>query len=340
MKSIERDDSPRSTQRPQATLAHPLLRQAATGRRLDALFRAMAGDYLLREQFVTEPTQILFEYVHGRRLDAEAAAVNDQLVYAVLSSPALLVWLRDYLGARRAGREEFMRAFVQAVVRHDAAPVVTALARAAVSGYDVLDADSAAFPLLIDLLAREFGSAVAHTEISTGHSTGTEMSTGHGGGTEKSTGSIFAQTEMSTGHSTGTEMSTGHGLGSVLTRIGNIFAQTEMSTGHSTGTEMSTGHGGGTERSTGSIFAQTEMSTGHSTGTEMSTGHGGGTEQSTGSIFAQTEMSTGHSTGTEMSTGHDLGSLGGDFRRITLAALADYAVQLRRQGALDLIWGR
>jgi len=43
------------------------LAEAAIARRYEALFKALTNDFLLREQFVTDPTQIFFEYVHSRK---------------------------------------------------------------------------------------------------------------------------------------------------------------------------------------------------------------------------------------------------------------------------------
>ena len=319
--------------------AHPLA-PARTARRVDALFKAMSTDFLLREQFVTEPTQLLAEYVHGRKVDADHAAVADQLFYAILASDDLMSWLRDYAqknGGRRPGREDLVRDFSRAVAETGARHVVIALARASAERQNVFETEIDVLSLIFDALV-DVGPRTV-TEMSTGHTTGTEMSTGHvfvtemstghTTGTEMSTGHVFA-TEMSTGHTTGTEMSTGH-----------VFA-TEMSTGHTTGTEMSTGHVFATEMSTGT---GTEMSTGHTTGTEMSTGH----IVDRGSVFATemstgtgTEMSTGHTTGTEMSTGHLVGRevFASGLHRATFAALVEYARNLRDTGALDVVFGQ
>jgi hypothetical protein len=311
------------------------IRRTAALRRTNALFKSMASDFLLREQFVTEPTRVLTEYVHSDSVAADRAEASDQLVYAVMASPGLLAWLRDYamhLRETLPSRDQFMHDMLRAAVAEGAYHVIFAIARADIEGHDVLGR-AAALPVLLDLIVHGAGGIFAQTEMSTGHSTGTEMSTGHVFATEMSTG--HSGTQMSTGHSTGTQMSTGH-----------VFA-TEMSTGHS-GTQMSTGHSTGTQMSTGHVFA-TEMSTGHS-GTQMSTGHSTGTQMSTGHVFATetstghsgTEKSTGHSTGTEKSTGHTIGPdvFRPGFQRVALAALADYAGQLRVAGALDRIFVR
>ena len=64
-------------------------------RRLDALFRAMATDYLLREQFVTSPSSVIFDYVYGVQLQPQQAEVSDQLIHSVMSSRQLLEWLHE-----------------------------------------------------------------------------------------------------------------------------------------------------------------------------------------------------------------------------------------------------
>ena len=62
------------------------LRQADIARRVDALFKTMSTDFLLREQFVTEPAQLLNEYVHGRKLPDDQIQDTDRFIYPVMSS--------------------------------------------------------------------------------------------------------------------------------------------------------------------------------------------------------------------------------------------------------------
>ena len=68
------------------------LRSAAVERRAFALFGAMSTDFLLREQFVTDPSQVWSEYVHGAGLPPERASVVNQFVYSVMANPALVRW--------------------------------------------------------------------------------------------------------------------------------------------------------------------------------------------------------------------------------------------------------
>ena len=46
------------------------LAEGKISRRADALFKTLATDYLLREQFVTDPAQILSDYLFGQHLPA------------------------------------------------------------------------------------------------------------------------------------------------------------------------------------------------------------------------------------------------------------------------------
>ena len=72
-----------------ALAARPSLISAAEGkvaRRTGALFKALSSDFLLREQFVTDPSQVLGEFVLGERPSDEAGDVANQLVYAVMSN--------------------------------------------------------------------------------------------------------------------------------------------------------------------------------------------------------------------------------------------------------------
>jgi hypothetical protein len=273
----------------------------AITRRTDALFRAMSADYLLREQFVTDPSQVLSEYVRGTRLPPEAASIRNQLIYAIMSNERMLRWMDGYATQYRGrfpGAEKFVRDFGQAVVDQGGHHIVLALIRASAEKEGAFDLEEALLPIIFAFLNRG-GVFASGTEMSTGTDFGTERS-----GTEKS-GSIFASgTEMSTGTDFGTERSGTEKSGGILGAIfGSIFAAgTEMSTGTDFGTERS-----GTEKS-GNIFAL---------GTEMSTGTDFGTERS----------------GTEKSGG----GLAPNYVLVSLEALAQYALQLRNAGALNTI---
>jgi hypothetical protein len=278
---------------------------AAATRRIDVLFRAMSTDFLLREQFVTDPSQVVSEYVYGSRLPAETASIRNQLLYAVMSNHRLLGWLESYAtqnNRRLPGADKFVKDFGNAVVQYGGHHIVLALIRASTEK-EALNIEEALLPVIFSFFNRGGGAFVSGTEMSTGTNFGTERS-----GTEMSTGSIFAAgTEMSTGTDFGTERS-----GTEMS-TGSIFAAgTEMSTGTDFGTERS-----GTEMSTGSIFAPGPIFGGiFALGTEMSTGTDFGTERS----------------GTEMSTGRGFAPY---HILVSLEALAQYAGQLKDAGALN-----
>ena len=283
--------------------------QLSEKRRVEALFKALASDYLLREQFVTDPSQILTEYVRGKRLDSTAAAAANHLVYAVVSNPGLYRWLSSY--ARTSGDEvsqdQFLRDFARALARDGDEQTQLAVLRAASEPKNLFSVQARVLRGLISVLRGSGGpgSVFAGTEMS---SPGTEMSPGQAfrtgtemssPGTEMSPGQAFRTgTEMS---SPGTEMSPGQfRTGTEMSSPG-----TEMSPGQvfRTGTEMSSP---GTEMSPGQFRTGTEMS---SPGTEMSPGQAfrtgtemssPGTEMSPGQFRTGTEMS---SPGTEMSPG-------------------------------------
>jgi hypothetical protein len=224
----------------------------------------MSTDFLLREQFVTDPSQVLSEYVRGARLAPEQASVANQLLYAVLATPRLLAWLRAYSLRNRGrpiSRERFAADFGRAVVEHGGSHVVLALMRGAAEPQSMLAFEQDVVHVILQ------GFDLDHHPQADGEG-------GGGGGTDPFTGGA----EGGPGHtSTGTNPGTGTG-------------DTDPGTG--TGT-------GGTEMSTGTGTGGTEMSTGTG-GTEQSTGTGtGGTEQSTGT--GDTEQSTG--TGTDSDFG-------------------------------------
>jgi hypothetical protein len=116
------------------------LQAAALARRADALFKAMAGDYLLREQFVTDPSQIFSEYVFGKTLPPEQTTARNQLLYAVMSNQRLLRWFNRYIGDHRdqpPARSKFYRDFSLALVESGDYRVVLALVRLSADGRDL-----------------------------------------------------------------------------------------------------------------------------------------------------------------------------------------------------------
>jgi hypothetical protein len=112
-----------------------ILRRAGITRRVNALFKAMSTDFLLREQFVTDPAQVLHKYVEGSELPPQTASVTNQLLYSVLSNRKLLDWLKDYAikhRGRQPARQEFMNDFGRAVVDYGGDHVVLSLIRSSI----------------------------------------------------------------------------------------------------------------------------------------------------------------------------------------------------------------
>jgi len=126
------------------TRESPILKRANTVRRVDALFQAMSQDYLLRQQFITNPISVLSEYVYGTPIPAERAAPSNQLIYSVLAERDLLSWLHvyasDHRGAVPTGRQ-FLADFSRAVVDHGGVLPVTALIRSSVDGNSLVEFD-------------------------------------------------------------------------------------------------------------------------------------------------------------------------------------------------------
>ena len=104
--------------------------RTATVRRIDALFQAMETDFLLREQFITGPSQVLMEYLAGPSVSREQAALTDRLIYSVFANPKLLQWFEEYVH-RHTDKVptggQFLADFCEATVNHGGQDVVAAL---------------------------------------------------------------------------------------------------------------------------------------------------------------------------------------------------------------------
>lgn len=108
------------------------LKPLALQRRLDALFRALSSDFLLREQFVTNPAQITSEYVLGEQIGEEAVANLNYAIYNCLTTPRLIQWFNLYALQRQESNEpltitEFTRDFARALVQTKTYGMVEAL---------------------------------------------------------------------------------------------------------------------------------------------------------------------------------------------------------------------
>ena len=107
-----------------------------TTRRTRALFQALSSDFLLREQFVTDPAGILSEYIDRKPVPPDAATAANQLLYAVVSNPAMLKWLRQQADAAGNGdttSRSFATLFASAVTRHSDEAIIASLIRCGVS---------------------------------------------------------------------------------------------------------------------------------------------------------------------------------------------------------------
>ncbi len=307
-----------------------IMQRVATVRRVDALFRSMANDFLLREQFVTDPSQVLAEYIHGERLPPEQASVCNQLVYAVMSNRLLLVWLHEYALAHHAkvpsGRQ-FINDFSCAVAQRGGAHVVVALIRSAADRQPmvIFHEDLLHFLLTVGA-ARNLGpiggTGMDGTNTGTGTGdtgTGTGTDTGTGTGTDTATGT-------GTGTGTGTDTGTGTGTGT----------GTNTGTGTGTGTDA-TGTGTGTGTGTDGTLTAITWST-YITGTSTGTGTGTGTGTAitlTGTGFTRSPFTgTDHATDNRVTEG-GFNDFAPSYVMVTLDALAKYAARLMELGALE-----
>jgi hypothetical protein len=145
----------------------------------------MSGDYLLREQFVTDPVGVVNEYLHGRRLGEEEAGDANHLVYAAMANAELVGWFREY-AARRHGdtvtTAEFLEDFAVAVVECGASDVVRSLSRCAAPGRGLTGLDEEILDYLLVVGAQvPTGTDVppdALTGTDAGTHTGTTTATG------------------------------------------------------------------------------------------------------------------------------------------------------------------
>ncbi len=298
-------------------------KQLALRRRLDALFRALASDFLLREQFITDPAQIASEYISGKRIAPEESAAMNYLIYSCLANNYLISWFRDY-SMRNDGKvitqHSFVRDFSVAVIEQRAQQVVSALAHFALH-------DNARVILDDDWLQVIFGTwqvmdedgtddATDNTDIGGTDSTGTDDATDSTGtGTDDATDTTGTGTD-STG--TGTDDATD------TTGTGTDSTGTDNTGITATGTDMtdSTDLTGTDQNSTLTAVTWKTYITDTTDKTHPST-----------TPFTHTGMTRSPiTTATTLNTERFLGT---SHVVITLEALTSYARQLIRAGALD-----
>jgi hypothetical protein len=288
------------------------LRRAATVRRVDALFYAMSSDFLLRQQFVTNPTQVLSEYVHGTQVPSEQASVSNQLVYAVLSDRKLLTWLHAYAVERRgnvASGPEFLRDFAHAVAAHGGRHAVIALLRSSIEGTGLMGFDA-------DVLHFFFNVGFVFDDDGTG--TGTDGETG----TDSETGGGTA-----IGTESGTDSLTG-----VATRTGTGTVTAE------TGTTPATDAGTFARTVTGTLTAvtwSTYITQQTTPGTNPGTDTGRNPFTGPGPVTRSPFTKTDHGTDNHFTEG-EFNNFAPSHVMVTLNELTAYASRLREHGALEL----
>lgn len=333
------------------------LSKMGAGRRAAALFKAMSTDILLREQFVTNPAQVIAEYVQEERLPAEQAAAINLLIYAVMANRGMFVWLRRYALARHRTVQEpaqFLRDFSRAVVQHRAYHVPMALFNgAAALGVETHDL-SWIVPSIIGAFGPGPDGGIGAETFDGGPITGKTIFTIGGtvpgtndtldltGGTIEKTGFVtggdtlswltISQTYWtfdgtSPGTGTGTDVGTGTSTGTGTGDTGTGETGTgETGTGETGTGETGTGETGTGETGTG------ETGTGETGTGETGTGETGTGETGTG------ETGTGETGATGTGDNNVLGDLGFstvNYAVITLITLAQYANQVARAGILD-----
>ncbi|MFM0330104.1 hypothetical protein [Paraburkholderia strydomiana] len=132
----------------------PVLRRIATVRRVDALFQAMSTDFLLRQQFITNPTHVLFEYVFGTVLPPDRTSASNQLLYSVLSDRKLLSWLHSYSDEHRddvPSGHQFVTDLADAIAENGSRHAVIALLRSSVEGNGLVGFDEDLLHFFINL---------------------------------------------------------------------------------------------------------------------------------------------------------------------------------------------
>jgi hypothetical protein len=291
-------------------------KQLALQRRLDALFRALASDFLLREQFVTDPTQIASEYINGKRIAPEEAAAMNYLIYSCLANNYLISWFRDY--SMRSDRkpitqQSFVRDFSTAVIEQRAPHVVSALAHFALH-------DSARIKLDDDWLQAIFGRWHHAGEDGTDDatdSTGTDDTGTDSTGTDDATDSTGTDsTGTDATDSTGTDATDSTGTDATDATDATDSTGTDSTGTDATGTDLNNTLTAVTWKT---YITDTTDKTHPSTTPFTHTG------------MTRSPITTATTVNTErfLGTSHVV---------ITLEALTSYARQLIRAGALDSFW--
>jgi hypothetical protein len=219
--------------------------------RTEALFRALSSDYLLREQFVSDPARILADYVMDERVSEDLAETANQLLYAVVSSPRLAYWLTSYaleLKSTVPTLQAFAKNLARAVSTGGDDLAVLALIHAATRERDHFSLQADLLRAVAVAVGISRGGASSGTEFTPGPGPGTEATPGPGPGTEATPGGRISIREMTR-------------VLQIIQRVvrGNpsVFSSgTESTPGPGPGTEATPGPGPGTEATPGSIFRE------------------------------------------------------------------------------------
>jgi hypothetical protein len=301
----------------------------ALQRRLDALFRALASDFLLREQFVTDPSQVTAEYVMGKRIAPENAAALNHLIYSTLSSQRMIQWCRRYAIAQtradKINHRQFIRDFSHAAAHSGASQVVEGLATLALSPSAIRLEDAWLQVIFGPWLRGEDGTGDTGTDVT--DTTGTDVT-----GTDTTGTDVTGTGTDVTG--TGTDITGTDITGTDIT--GTDITGTDITGTDITGTDI-TGITGitGTDI-TGTLTAITWSTyiTGTGTGT-----FGTGTFTEATTPFTHTGITRSPFTTYTTDRGPmDPYFFGMSYVVVALDALTTYARQLQKAGELSRFW--
>lgn len=193
-----------------------IVSRAGVVRRIDALFRAMETDFLLREQFITGPSEVLAEYLAGAKISPEQSAVTNQLIYSVFANKKLLRWFQEYAQRRIDDvptTDRFLDDFCEAAVDRGGQAVVAALIAGCAAGTGVHGLSDDLLHYFINLHAAQVLSGERLDETAVGEETASDEAD-HDSvavvGRDPAAGTLTAVTW--TTYTTGTGTGTGTGV--------------------------------------------------------------------------------------------------------------------------------
>ncbi len=303
-------------------------------RRSKALLRAVSEDFLLREQFVTEPAGLLADYLGDGPPSEEAAGIANQLLYSIVSNPSTMSWMMNNAGQlARSSDAELSIALAGIGARSGDVALVASLMRGGSSSEAGLGPALDLIRVIGGALGGRFGG-IGGTEFTPG--TGTRFTPGTGTRFTPGAGTEFTPgtgTEFTPG--TGTEFTPGTGTNVSPGTGTNVSPGTGTNVSPGTGTEISPGTGTNVSPGTGTnVSPGTGTNVSPGTGTNVSPGTGTNVSPGTGTNVSPgtgTNVSPGTGTGTEVSIG-GFGRFGE--LAVVLEALVEFAGELRTRGML------